>query len=121
DPQQISARGRLGRYGGHGSTIEVSSFHGLSARRPWRANAGILGIWQNRPSRSRSCHETFVPTFAIERFIRTRRRDHHGISFWRFLRNRISRLLLHSRFTRLRGGLWRLSLALYVRLLVWDC
>jgi hypothetical protein len=54
--------------------ICISSFRELAARRPWHANAGALGTWVNRPSRPRSCHETFVPTFAFERFIRTRRR-----------------------------------------------
>src|SRR5262249_7038441 len=101
----------------------ISSFRGLSTSRPWRANAGALGIWENRPSRSRSRHETFVPTFVIERFIRTRRRDHRGISFLRFLRDRISRLLLHSRFARLRAGcgLWRLSFALCMPLFMGAC
>src|SRR5262249_29921541 len=103
--------------------ICISSFRRLSARRPWRANADALGIWEDRPSRSRSRHETFVPTFAIERFIRTRRRDHRGVSFLRFLRDRISCLLLHSRFARLRAGsgLWRLSFALCMRLLIGAC
>src|SRR5262249_27319265 len=103
--------------------VAMSGSRGPPPSRPWRANAGALVIWENRPSRSRSRHETFVPTFVIETFIRTRRRDHRGISFLRFLRDRISRLLLHSRFARLRAGsgLWRLSFALCMRLLIGAC
>src|SRR5262249_8281101 len=109
--------GRLARYGGGSSTIELiafvrvdhlhricrGSFRGVYARRPWCARA--LGVWKNRPRRSRSRHRTFAPTFVIDGLIRTRRwRHHRGSGLRRFLRDRICRLPLHNWFAHLRPG-----------------
>ena len=140
DQQEIGDPGRLGRYGGGGSTIEVidlvrvdhlhriciclGSFRGVYAcrrwRGPWRTGAGALGTWESRPSGRRSRHRTFVAALVIARLVRRRRRHHRGRSFWRFLRDGIGRLLLHRRFAHLRagGGAWRLPFALCLCLLI---
>src|SRR5262245_14378743 len=133
--------GRLGLYAGGGGAIELidfvrvdhfhcicrrgrlGGFRRICARRrwrgSWRAGAGALGRWQNRPSRPRSRHRTFAPACGIERLIRGRRRRQRGRSLCRLLRDGIGRLLRRSRFARLRagGGGWRLAFCL--RLLTW--
>src|SRR5262249_46691431 len=142
DQQEIGDPGRLGRYGGGSSTLEVidlvrvdhlhrichriclGSFRGVYACRRWRGprrtGAGALGTWESRPSRRRSRPPPFVAALVVERLVRRRRRHHRGRSFCRFLRDGIGRLLLRGGFAHLRagGGAWRLPFALRLCLLI---
>src|SRR5207247_1261888 len=97
-------------------------FRGVYVCRPWRA-VSALGVWRNRPSRSRSCHQTFAPAFVIENLIRRRRRHRGGSSFCRSLRDGIGHLFLHSRFAYVRpsSGAWDFSFTLCACLLICAC